>query len=205
MSIWNLIWIWWWWWWLSPDQLCTSPGLQDGCGWSWRRRNVDTFSSQHHNCCIRLNSRGSSFPSTNRSPSRSRMLIKISVNSPWENLNVSWKKIGSNSCVWLMGPIFQVLSRGRSSNIYRNTHGFSPETTPVPKPLLCTMKTRSWRFRVRTAPDTMSVVINLLTEHCNINKTCRKFVTLLLCFLTMTFWHTDNRVGFLPCPGLVSL
>ncbi len=32
---------------------------------------------------------GSSFPSTNRSPSRSRMLLKIPVNSPWENLNVS--------------------------------------------------------------------------------------------------------------------
>jgi hypothetical protein len=43
----------------------------------------------------------------------------------------------------------------------------------------------------------MSVVINLLAEHCNINKTCRKFAALLLRFLRMTFWYTNRTVrGF---------
>ena len=107
------------------------------------------------------------------------------------------KEDRGNSCMRLMGPIFQVRSRGRSSNICRNTHARRPETTPAPKPLRCTMKTRSWRLRVRPAPATMSVVINLLAEHCNINKTCRKFAALLLRFLIMTFWHTDRSVrGF---------
>jgi hypothetical protein len=97
----------------------------------------------------------------------------------------------------LMGPIFQVRSCGRSSNIFRNTHEHRPETTPAPKPLRYTMKTRSWSLRVRPAPATMSVVINLLDEHYNINKTCRKFAVLLLRYLTMTFWHTDRAVrGF---------
>jgi hypothetical protein len=58
----------------------------------------------------------------------------------------------------------------------------------------------------------MSVVINLLAEHCNINKTCRKFAALLLRFLTMTFWHTDRAVrgfsralGWSLCKGIPSL
>jgi hypothetical protein len=45
----------------------------------------------------------------------------------------------------------------------------------------------------------MSVVINLLDEHCNNNNTCRKFAALLLRLLTMVFWHADRAVthGFL--------
>ncbi len=96
---------------------------------------------------MHLRRRGFPWSSTNRSPCKSLIHPKISVNSACVNLNVSWKFTGSKSSIRLMGPIFQVHSRVKSNNVYKNTHTHRVNTTPVPNPLFWTISNTCWRLR----------------------------------------------------------
>ena len=136
------------------------------------------------------------------------MLLKISVNSPCVNLNVSWNKTGSKSCMRLIGPIAPVRSRGRCNNISRNPHALRVEMMPAPKPLRCNISNKCGRLPWR--PDNMSVFMNLFEDVCNMKSRGTNIAVLLMRRFTMTFWHAYSAVrrfslalGWSLCNGIL--